>query len=97
MRSNRKALVAEIDAKRRRQAEACGIAGVNAMRGRNPVDTGRSRAGKSYEVSGSNGDYSVRMGGSVEYDVFLEMSPATAHIVPGFVASYGTFRTIMGS
>jgi hypothetical protein len=95
--SNRRSIMAELDAKRRRQAEACGIAGVNAMRARNPVDTGRSRAGKTYEVSGSNGDYSVRMGGSVDYDIFLEMSPATAHIVPGFVASYGTFKAIMGS
>jgi hypothetical protein len=97
LKSNVNKVLAEIDAKRRRQAEACGLAGVNAMRAKNPVDTGRSRAGKSYEVSGSNGDYSVRMGGSVDYDIYLEMSPATAHIVPGFVASYGTFKAIMGS
>ena len=97
MKSNRRAIMAEIDRKQKAKAEACGIAGANAMRARNPVDTGRSRAGKTYEVSGSNGDYSVRMGGSVEYDVFLEMSPATAHIVPGFVASYATFKSIIGS
>jgi hypothetical protein len=97
LKSNVKRVLAEIDAKRRRQAEACGLAGVNAMRSRNPVDTGRSRAGKTYEVTGSNGDYTVRMGGSVDYDVYLEMNPATAHIVPGFVASYATFKSIMGS
>jgi phage gpG-like protein len=95
--SNRKRIVASVQAEMARRNDAFGFVAEGAVKRRSPVDTGRMRAAQTH-VADENG---VIIGSNVPYQVFVELGhrrpdggfvPPQPHLVPGVldaVASHG--------